>query len=183
MMDELIRRCKKRDINAFEEFFYKYGEEVSRIIFRLTGDVEETKDLTQDVFLKVFVNLPSFKGQSSVKSWLYRIAVNTVWDYFRKKRYRRTIAIEGFRTPYRERIRRKVAQKELNTLILELLQEIPLKYKIVLILRDLEGYSYQEIAKVLKCKIGTVESRLYRARKYLLKLIRKQPYWRELCEM
>lgn len=184
----LIRRFKKGDTSSFEKLVEHINNRVSNIIYQLLGgSSSEVDDLAQEVFIKIYYNLRNFREEAKFSTWVYRITVNTVWDYLRKQKHRKTISLEdleptepGILTSKPESVTREVQQKELKKLLGKLIQELPLKYRAVLILKETEGLPYKEIAKILRCSIGTVESRLFRARLVLKDKIQKSPWWREL---
>lgn len=150
-----------------------YQDRIYRLVRRLLRDADEADDVTQEVFVKAYFRLSSFQGDSAFFTWLYRVAVNAATDW-RKKWWRRKgaslddsprgaagIVDEG---PGPTRL---VHGRELGDRLTSALAELPEKYRAILVLREYEGLSYEEIARVLGLKKGTVESRLYRARERL----------------
>jgi RNA polymerase sigma-70 factor (ECF subfamily) len=173
---QIIAKCKEGDIGSFEQLVNQYSTRVSNIIYQTLGSPNDVDDLTQDVFIKVFRNIKYFREDSQFFTWLYRIAVNTVWDYLRKQKHRKTVPIENIAPlPFEA----KKENKELKELLHAQIQELPENYRIVLILKDIEGMSYKEICDVLNCRIGTVESRLFRAREFLKEKLEKTSWWRD----
>lgn len=185
---ELIRKFKEGNISSFEKLVELYSSRVSNIIYQLLGGFHnETDDLAQMVFIKVYHHLNNFRAEAKFSTWLYRITVNTVWDYLRKQKHRKTVSLEALEqkgpcilTSKPSSVTKDVQQEELKELLGRLIQELPLKYRTVLILKELENLSYKEISKVVNCSIGTVESRLFRARIALKDKIQKSPWGREL---
>lgn len=184
---ELIEKIKNGDIGSFEQLVTRCNSRVSNTIYHLLGYTSDVDDLSQEVFLKVNRYIKNFKEKSNFATWLYRITVNTVWDYLRRKKNRPVVSLDqieadtpGFLSRQQEKVTHTVQQKEIQKFVHKLIQDLPIKYRTVLILKDIEGCAYQEIANILKCSIGTVESRLFRARAALKEKIKKSPMGREL---
>jgi RNA polymerase sigma-70 factor (ECF subfamily) len=182
----LLARCQSNDLDAFDALVARYKHKIYNYIFRMVGDSEEAEDLTQDVFVKMYVALPTFRNQASLNTWLYRIAGNICIDAHRKK-VRRENAMSGdvlslndtggdgdigsdeqgtardvpdaSYEPYR-----LLATTELDSQIQMALHKLPEKMRAVLVLHDIEGFAYEEIAAVVQCPLGTVKSRLFNAR-------------------
>jgi RNA polymerase sigma-70 factor (ECF subfamily) len=134
-------------------------------------------DLAQETFIKAFYALPKFRRESAFGTWLYRITVNKARDYFRKKARMSKMSVENLgEGPHVEEdeIRRKeeeLDQEQRRKLVYQCLQALPQKHRVILTLRDIQGLSYEKIADILSISPGTVDSRLYRARKTLRKKI------------
>jgi RNA polymerase sigma-70 factor (ECF subfamily) len=167
----LVKRCQKGDLAAFEMLVLKYQQNILNLIYHLTSSGEQVEDLAQDVFLKAFKAMKGFRGDSCFYTWLYRIAVNTCRNFmkFQRKRYNYEPLEEN--PPEPEDIRfhpqdpvHSLEIKELSEEIDRAISSLNTEYRTVIILRDVEGLSYDEIAQVLGCPIGTVRSRLFRAR-------------------
>lgn len=163
-------------MEEFEELVKQHASRVSNIIYQMLGSPNEVDDLAQEVFIKVFRHIKYFREEAKFSTWLYRITVNTVWDYLRKQRHRKTIPLEEI-SPIPADNRKE--DSELKQLLNTEIQKLPLKYRTVLILKDIEGLSYKEIAKILRCRLGTVESRLFRARQALREELEKTDWWRD----
>jgi RNA polymerase sigma-70 factor, ECF subfamily len=173
---ELIRRCQAGDVAAFEPLVEKYRARVWRLAYQVLRDREEALDCAQEAFVRAFQSLSRFRGQSAFYTWLFRITLNVATDRHRSRGARarafgaervseeewtRTAADPGTRpddaalsAERRERIRRA-------------LDSLPVKARTIIMLSDIEGLSYREIAQVLDCPIGTVMSRLHNARRRL----------------
>ena len=154
--------------DGFEMLVRKYQDKALNIVYSLIGKDRESEDITQEVFLKVYHNLKFFERRSRFSTWLYRITVNTTYDFLR----RRERIINDENLP--EKIPAvtgdpwdALLMREKETFVQNALVSIPFKYRTAVVLRDIEGLSYIEISKVLRCSIGTVESRIYRARQFL----------------
>lgn len=146
----------------------KYQNRILNIVYSLVGRDRESEDIAQEVFLKVYHNVAYFKQRSKFSTWLYRITVNTVYDFLRK---RKNFIIAGEIVEKSaancEDSYDKLQARERKAIIQKALGRVPFKYRTAVILKDIEGLSYSEISEALRCSIGTVESRIYRARKFL----------------
>jgi RNA polymerase sigma-70 factor (ECF subfamily) len=153
---------------GFEMLVRKYQNRVLNIVYSLIGKDRESEDIVQEVFLKIYRGLNSFRKRCRFSTWFYRIVVNMTYDFLRKRRnfisneviLNRSIA--GGADP-----REALSQKEKGRMIQDALVRVPLKFRTALVLKDVEGLSYIDIAGVLRCRIGTVESKIYRARQFL----------------
>jgi len=173
---ELIDRCQKGDLSAFDDLVRLYEKKVYNLAYRMCGNHEDASDLSQEAFLRVFQSLKDFRGQSSFSTWLYRVVSNVCLDELRQRGRRPTISIdEPIAGDKGETMQRQLAdggpppdelaeRRELREVIQSCIDELSEEYRIVIILRDLQDLSYQEIAEVLDCSLGTVKSRLNRAR-------------------
>ncbi len=174
---ELVRRTMEGDEEAFGVLVKKYRTKVFNLAYSLTRDRDAADDLAQESFIKAYFALPRFKLKSGFGTWLYRIAMNTVKDYLRKKGKIREVAfgkeIEHLviQEDEMERKEKKQQEEQNRRLVHEAIQSLPEKYQLILSLRDIQGFSYGEIADILNISPGTVDSRLHRARKSLRKKI------------
>jgi len=173
---ELVRLSQEGDEEAFALLVKKYEAKVFRLAMSLTQNCEVSDDLAQEVFIKAYFSLPKFRFKSEFGTWLYRIAINQIRDHLRKRKSRmKEISLEAMRenlfAQRDEMLREELEQVEekRRELVHKFLQDLPEKYQIILALRDLQGFSYEKISKTLKISPGTVDSRLYRARKMLRK--------------
>jgi len=173
----LVQRCAAGDETASEELVAEHQRTVVQLATNLLGDREEALDLSQEVFLRVFRTIHRFRGQSSLRTWIYRIAVNQARNRHRfwRRRHRADqvsldehVALHGdvFSRiePTPERV---LAQKELAARLRDALDELPFEQRTAIVLREIDGLSYEEIAYSLHLAIGTVKSRLTRARQAL----------------
>lgn len=175
-ISQLIRQCKQGDTGSFEKLVNQNASRVSNIIYQMLSSPNDVDDLAQQVFIKVYQHIKDFKEESKFSTWLYRITVNTVWDYLRKQKHRKTVPLEEIAPiPVYD----KEDTGELKKLLNIEIQKLPFKYRTIIILKDIEGLSYNEISKILKCRIGTVESRLFRARQELRGKLEKMGWWRD----
>jgi RNA polymerase sigma-70 factor (ECF subfamily) len=170
--DDLVRRAKGGDIEAFAELFLIHKDRVYNIIYRMIGNVQDAEDLTQETFLKAFLGIKGFSFRSSFSTWLCKIAINTCVDMIRRRKFepKELSPVIPDRRNDLEIDERVVISRRIQEAFLSL----PPEYRAVLLLRDVEGLSYKEIAESLGIPIGTVRSSLYRAREMLRK--RLVPY-------
>ena len=176
----LIQRCIAGDATAFEPLVEKYRQRVWRLAYQVLHDREEAWDVAQDAFVRAFHSLPSFRGQSAFYTWLFRITVNVATDRHRQ-RGAQARAFGPERVSEEEWARttpdpgggpeQQAARKEQRERIRSALDALPPKARTIIMLSDVEGLSYREIAEVLNCPIGTVMSRLHNARKRLKALL------------
>jgi len=172
----LIERCRAGDIAAFEPLVEKYRQRVWRLAFQVLRDREEAWDCAQDAFVRAFQSLASFRGQSAFYTWLFRIAMNVATDRLRARSAQARAfgnqpvpAEEWERTApdHGERPDQAALGAERRLRIRQALDTLPPNARTIIMLSDVEGLSYREIASVLNCPIGTVMSRLHNARKRL----------------
>ena len=171
---ELVRQAQKGDIKAFELLVQRYQQKVGGVISKLIKDFHEIQDVTQDVFIKVYKALPKFRGDSAFYTWIYRIAINTAKNYLVAKgrriqnsdiepveaeNYADAFDKQNFDTPDAE-----YERQEIEKVVHDSIQALPKDLKQAIILREVEGLSYEEIAEKMNCPIGTVRSRIFRAR-------------------
>lgn len=183
-MDEhnLIELAKSGDQEAFRALVETHQAMVYNLAFRMVANAEDAADLTQEVFLSVWRNLSSFQGKSAFSTWLYRLTTNAAIDFLRKEKHRNTVSItvedeEGEHeldvpdetaSPQQE-----LERKELREAVREGLARLSPDHRQILLLREMEGLSYQEIADVLDLEEGTVKSRIARARLALRDYLQK----------
>ena len=162
----LVARMRTGDSEALREIVERYQSRVFALVFGIVRDEHEVQDVAQEVFLKVFTRIQAFDERSKFYTWLYRVAANAAKDHLKKRRRRPAVALEDDATVV-DRGRGPAghaAQQETRAIVREAIDSLPETYRTVLTLRELEGLAYTEIAEVLKVSLGTVESRLHRAR-------------------
>jgi len=180
---ELVERAQKGDKRAFELLVMKYQRKLARLLSRMVRDQAEIEDITQESFIKAYRALPQFRGESAFYTWLYRIAVNTAKNYLvaRGRRAPTTTEFsneeaEGFEdaellrdiaTPDAE-----LQTKQIAAAVNKAVEALPEELRTAITLRELEGLSYEEIAQMMDCPIGTVRSRIFRAREAIAEKIR-----------
>jgi RNA polymerase sigma-70 factor (ECF subfamily) len=169
--EELLERARNGDDKAFSLLIENYEKYVYNVILRIVEEKEEAKDIAQETFIKAYMNIKTFRKDSSFKTWIYRIAVNTAMDYLRRKvrskidlvtTHEDGLEVKNFQTP--EEV---IEQKLTIEMVRKEISKLPLDYKVALILKDIEGMSYEEISNILKINLGTVKSRIWRARNLL----------------
>jgi RNA polymerase sigma-70 factor (ECF subfamily) len=178
----LVERAQQGDKRAFELLVIKYHRKLGRLLSRMVRDAAEVEDITQEAFIKAYRALPGFRGESAFYTWLYRIAVNTVKNH---------LVAQGRRPPggdvdaevaeqmdLGERLRetgtpeRHLLSEEIARTVQQALDALPDDLRTAIVLRELEGMSYEEIANAMECPIGTVRSRIFRAREAIDKRLR-----------
>jgi len=175
---DLINRFKDGDTSAFEEILLKYQDKVYNLCRHMLGNSHDAEDAAQDVFLKAYQNLNRFKPEASLLTWLYRIAINTCIDYRRKPFFESLFknSKEGdvfvvdhpSDSPSPEKL---YESKKISNAIQLALGRLSEKLRTVIVLKEVEGLSYEEISEVLDVSIGTVKSRISRAREELKELL------------
>lgn len=176
--DLLVRKSQNGDLEAFEILVSRYERQVYTIAYRFMGNHEDASDLAQEAFIKAFKTISSFRGDASFKTWLYHITANVCRDELRKRQRRPTVSLDepvdlGDSTLNRQTAdwsycpERVYEVKEEQEFIQSLINSLPGEYRLVLIMRELLDFTYEEIAAHLDCSLGTVKSRLNRGRKYL----------------
>ena len=180
--EELVARAQMGDKRAFDLLVVKYQQKVANLIARYMRDSSEVPDVTQEAFLKAYRALPRFRGDSAFYTWLYRIAINTVKNH---------LVAQGRRPPGDDleaevaeqmdmggRLRehatpeRELLTDEIARTVQAALDDLPDDLRTAIVLREIEGMSYEEIADAMECPIGTVRSRIFRAREAIDKRLR-----------
>jgi RNA polymerase sigma-70 factor (ECF subfamily) len=178
---KLIEAFRKGDEKAFEEIVRRYQRQVANIIYLTLGNREEVDDLSQEVFVRVFRSLDRFEFDSSVYSWIYRIAVNLCIDEIRKKKIRKLIPLDFLTEKKLESEKRsketatssdELLQKEKKEIIRGALDKLSPLHRTVILLREYQDLSYGEIAKTLRISPQAVKSRIFRAREELRELLK-----------
>jgi RNA polymerase sigma-70 factor (ECF subfamily) len=172
---QLVERAQRGDKRAFELLVEKYQRKLARLLSRLIRDPGEVEDVTQEAFVKAYRALPSFRGDSAFYTWLYRIGINTAKNYLVAMGRRAPTSTEidaegaeGYESG--EQLRdintpeSLLLSKEIATTVNAAIESLPEELRSAIQLRELEGMSYEEIAKLMDCPIGTVRSRIFRAR-------------------
>ncbi len=174
---------------TFEELFERYGSMVYSLTLRILGDREEALDVSQEVFLTIYRKIDTFRGESSLKTWIYRIAAHRAANRFRwwnRLRRRGSVSLEEHisKNPNNELYynlksdiqspEEALLLKEKQKRIKRLLYELPLQQRIAVVMRDIEGLSYDEIAESLQVSLGTVKSRIARGREALKHHVQRQ---------
>lgn len=173
----IIRRFIDGDKSAFQILVKRHKEKVRNIIYITLNNSSLVDDIAQEVFITVYRNLENFRFESQFTTWLYRITVNRCKDYLRKMNVRKIFLpleeeteIIKYPTP--------VEHNDISKIVMDAISKLPVKLRMPLILKDIEGFSYQEISETLKCEMGTIKSRIFRGRERLKKIL--QPLEKEL---
>lgn len=179
---DAIKRIKNGDIEAFEDIVALYETKVCGIIYQIVRNQNEVEDIAQEVFIKVFKNINKFEEKSSLYTWIYRITVNMCIDTIKKRKS--VVYIDEKLETGDGEIERQFEsdqktdeiyeKKELKDIIKKCIEELPEKQRMMIILRDIKGFSYEEISSFTKTNIGTVKSQINRARLKLKELLEKK---------
>lgn len=177
--DQFLERLRRGETAAFEQMVADHTGDVYALLYRLTSDPEEARDLTQETFLRAFQSISRFRGDANLKTWIYRIAVNQArnrWRWWRRRKRDVTVSLdatdERHEQPLSATLRNDEAidpeqetlAKEREGQLREALLGLRPSYREAVILRDVEGFSYEEVADTLQISIGTVKSRISRGR-------------------
>ncbi len=166
---ELIEGCQRGEREAFRALFELYKDKVYSIALRYAGDQALAMDIAQEAFLKLFSGIRGFRGDSSFESWLYRLVVNSCLDQKRKTRRLAPLVdefLDALRSPGAS-VLDQVLREELGSRVREVVDSLPPEQRMVIVLRYTQGLSYDEIAAIIGCSVGTVASRLNRVHKIL----------------
>jgi RNA polymerase sigma-70 factor, ECF subfamily len=180
---QLVERAQRGDKKAFELLVAKYQRKLARLLSRFIRDPAEVEDVAQEAFLKAYRALPSFRGESAFYTWLYRIGINTAKNYLVALGRRAPTTTEfdsedaenfedgdqlrDVDTPENELMSKQIAQTVNDTM-----EALPEELRTAIVLREIDGLSYEEIATVMNCPIGTVRSRIFRARETIAERLR-----------
>lgn len=171
----LIEQIKNGDLHAFERLVARYETRVYTIAYRYVGNYSDASDLSQEALIRVYRSIGSFRGDSTFLTWLYRVVTNVCKDELRRRARQKAVSmdemIEHGRTPVAEAVQRlpeeAVLRKEWQEEVQQVLNSLTEEHRMVVVMRDIQGYTYEEIAGFLQCSLGTVKSRLNRARNIL----------------
>lgn len=181
-MDEtaLLAKAKAGSVQAFEQLLEVYERRIYNIALRTMRNREDAQDMAQEAIVKIYRNLNSFQGACSFSSWIYRITVNTCLDEIRRRERRRTTPIDNLSGETMPRItdidmlpeQAYEAQEALEAVRVAM-NRLDTDARAIIVLRDVQGFSYQEISDILECNLGTVKSRINRARSKLKTMLKK----------
>ncbi len=176
---KLIQRCKEGDREAFDELFNKYHQRIFNSILYFFGDVNESQDICQEVFINGYQSIKNFRGDSNLFTWLYRIAVNLVKNKFKQRALQKRVITSNpvnedgksfiEEVAAKENSEQDAEKRELMQAIQSALMGLEEDKRMALVLREIDGLSYEEIAKILRISEGTVKSRIARGRGILQK--------------
>jgi len=181
----LVEQSRNGNVDAFEELIKEYKKTAYNIAMRVLRNVEDAEDASQEALIKVYKSIENFNMQSSFKSWMYRIVVNTCIDFKRKKNINTVSIDEKIDLGGNKEFQREIPDDSNNPdaliennfnnkLINDALNKLEDDFKTIIILRDIQGFSYIEISEILSCNLGTVKSRLNRARKNLKDILENE---------
>jgi RNA polymerase sigma-70 factor (ECF subfamily) len=179
---ELVRRVQNGDKTAFDALVRKYQHRVSNLISRYIRDSSEVLDVSQEAFIKAYRALPNFRGDSAFYTWMYRIAINTAKNYLVSQG--RRLPLSNVDTQEAEQFEGATSLKDNETpeslmrrddiekTVFSTIDQLPDDLKMAITLREIEGMSYEEIAQTMECPVGTVRSRIFRAREAIDKKLK-----------
>ncbi len=181
---QLVSRVQKGDSRAFDLLVLKYQHKIFGLISRYVHDADEVQDVAQEAFIKAYKALPNFRGESAFYTWLYRIAINTAKNYL-VSRARRPPGVDveiedaeyyegGGRLREIETPESALFGAELKDVVEGAISGLPEDLRTAITLREFDGLSYEDIADIMDCPVGTVRSRIFRAREAIDVLVRKQ---------
>ena len=188
---KLVERVQGGDKSAFDLLVLKYQHKIANLVSRYVHDSHEAQDVTQEAFIKAYRGLKNFRGDSAFYTWLYRTAINTAKNHLASmsrrvtegtdaqeaEQYDTATTLHDLADPQREMMTDQIAQVVSNTI-----DQLPDELKTAITLRELKGMSYEEIATVMECPIGTVRSRIFRARDAIDQQLRPLLYDTEIVE-
>ena len=180
---QLVERAQRGEKQAFDLLVAKYQRKLGRLLSRFIRDPAEVEDVAQEAFIKAYRALPSFRGDSAFYTWLYRIGINTAKNYL-VAMGRRAPTVTGFDSEEAEGFEdgdqlrdintpeSMLMSKQIATTVNETMEELPDELRTAITLREIEGLSYEEIASIMNCPIGTVRSRIFQAREAIAAKLR-----------
>ncbi len=180
---ELVVRAQRGDSRAFDLLVLKYQGRVASLVGRFVNDVSEVEDVTQEAFIKAYRAIPNFRGDSAFYTWLYRIASNTAKNHLVSRGRRPSSDAdvtdaeyfdEGEALRETETPENHYLGQELAKVVAAVLDELPKELRLALTLREFDGMSYEEISEVMDCPVGTVRSRIFRAREAVDNRVKSQ---------
>ena len=178
---QLVERVRRGDKRAFDLLILKYQHKIISIVGRYLGDQNDVQDVSQETFIKAYRAIPNFRGDSAFYTWLYRIAVNTAKNHLVSKSRRPPnidVDIDDGEFQNNSAVLRdnespqaSLATSQMEQVIFRSIENLPSELRIAVTLREFDGLSYEEIAKIMNCPVGTVRSRIFRAREAIEKKI------------
>jgi RNA polymerase sigma-70 factor (ECF subfamily) len=179
----LLEKAKNGDVEAFESLVESYQKKAFNIAYRMIGNYDDASDLTQEAFIRIYKSISNFKEQSSLSTWIYRIITNVCLDELRRRKNRNIVSIdEGIKLDDSE-VKRQIEsgaptpeemaeRNEMKKVVAEAIKTLSDEHRTVILLRDIQGFSYEEIARIVECPEGTVKSRINRARQALKDILK-----------
>ena len=179
----IIKQVLGGDTAAFEELVLSYQDKMYSLSLRMTGNQEDAYDMTQEAFLKAYTNLANFRGDSKFSVWLYRLTSNVCIDFLRRRKRKPISSLtyinednepQDLELPDERFVPDTIAERnELREAVAHGMDSLPEEYRQILVLREINGLSYNEIGEALNLEVGTVKSRIFRARKRLVEILMK----------
>jgi len=179
----IIKQVLGGDTAAFEELVLSYQDKMYSLSLRMTGNQDDAYDMTQEAFLKAYTNLANFRGDSKFSVWLYRLTSNVCIDFLRKRKRKPTSSLtyinednepQDLELPDERFVPDTIAERnELREAVARGMDSLADEYRQILVLREINGLSYNEIGEALELEVGTVKSRIFRARKRLVEILMK----------
>ena len=183
---ELVTALRGGDLSAFSEIVDRYTQKVSNLAYRISRNEEDTEEIVQDVFVTVFNKIDKFEGKAAFSSWLYRITANTAFMKLRKRKQHLTVSLEDALQNNNEHsighpteAPLSSSRHEVREALEKALQYLPLEYRAIFVLRDVDGLSNQDVSSILGITVPAVKSRLHRSRLMLRK--RLQRFFSDYC--
>ncbi len=170
--EELMQKIKKGDVEVFDILVRRWENRLFNVIYRITGDFETSRDIRQEVFLRVYQSAKGYRSDGHFSTWLYRIAINCSINELRKRKRRQTIPLNMPESGEGQTVQNEllddspgpeevIQQNELSEHIRDALRCLPDEQRVVIVLRHYEGLKFQQIASILNCPLGTVKSRMH----------------------
>ncbi|HHV28550.1 RNA polymerase sigma factor [Acetivibrio mesophilus] len=182
---ELIGKAKQGDVEAFEKLIEGCQKKVFNIAFRMLGNFDDASELSQEVFLKAYKSIKNFKGDSLFNTWIYKVTTNACLDEIRKRKNKKVVSLDEDIEIGGNEMKRQIKDdspgpeltaedNELKRAVKDSINMLSEEYRTVIVLRDIQGFSYEEISGIIKCPEGTVKSRINRARQALKKILQQK---------
>ncbi|MFZ5989212.1 MAG: RNA polymerase sigma factor [Bacillota bacterium] len=182
---ELVEKARSGDVEAFEQLIQACQKKVFNIALRMLGNYDDASELAQEVFLKAYKSIKKFKGDSLFSTWIYKVTTNVCLDEIRKRKNKKVVSLDEDIEYDGSEIKRQIKDEspgpeaaaesnEIKNVVNESIGVLPDDYKTVIVLRDIQGFSYDEISQIIKCPEGTVKSRINRARQALKKILKEK---------
>lgn len=184
---EIVSLCKKGDTDAFEVLVNKYQKKMLNIAYRMIGDYDDACEIVQDAFVSAFKNMRHFRAEAKFSTWLYTIVVNLSKNRLKQltvKGHREELTLDSPMNPDDKQLRREpvsgepsvlenIEKRETQKVVQGCIKSLDYEFREVIVLRDIQGFSYEEVSDMLKLKEGTVKSRLFRAREALKNCLKR----------
>ncbi|MDR0396989.1 MAG: sigma-70 family RNA polymerase sigma factor [Oscillospiraceae bacterium] len=175
--DRLIKRAQNGDAEAYEQLILPLEQRIYTLCYRITNNREDAFDCAQEVMLRAYRSIGEYRFHASFATWIYRITTNVCLDMIRRRRIKPFVSLEGMMdagfavTDRANNPQEQLERNDLNSALRECIARLPLDMRTAIILRDVQGLTYEEVASVLKLNLGTVKSRISRARERLRRML------------